>query len=205
MNPTALKAAARAGYPRRRMIGVWWSGAEEDVIPAGAAAKDFVAAGLNVPGTNYAVIQSIQKYVHAKAGGNMDEESRVGSIYYNRGVVLGIITAEAVRIAQRRFGKSRPLTGKQLRWALEHLRIDAARLKQLGAAGFMPPMKTSCADHEGSGLVRFMKWDGMRWNIITDWMAPAPEDRKLVQQKYLESAAAYAKTRGITPRRCPAS
>jgi branched-chain amino acid transport system substrate-binding protein len=61
---------------------------------------------------------------------------------------------------------------------------DQARLKQLGAVGFMPPLETSCADHEGSGLVRFMRWDGARWNIITDyWMAPTPEDRKLVQQK----------------------
>ena len=205
MNPTALKAAARAGYPRRRMVGVWWSGAEEDVIPAGLAAKDFVAAGLNVSGTNYPVIRNIQRYVHAKVSANINDEPGVGSIYYNRGVVIGIITAEAVRIAQRRFGKSRPLTGKQVRLALEHLRIDAARLNQLGASGLMPPLKTSCADHEGSGLVRFMKWDEMRWNIVTDWMAPTPEDRKVVHQKYLGSAASYARTKGITPRRCPAS
>ena len=205
MNPTALKAAARAGYPRRRMVGVWWSSAEEDVIPAEAAAKDFVAAGLNASGTKYPVIESIQKYVHAKGGGIMDDAPRVGSIYYNRGVVFGIITAEAVRIAQRRFGKGGPLTGKQVRWALEHLRIDAARLNQLGAAGLMPPLKTSCADHEGSGLVRFMKWDGVRWNSATDWMGPTPEDRNLVHQKYLDSAASYARTKGITPRQCPAS
>lgn len=205
MNPTALKAAARAGYPRKRMVGVWWSGAEEDVIPAGAAAKDFVAAGLNVSGTNYPVIQSIQKYVYAKGDGEMEDTARIGSVYYNRGVVFGIITAEAVRIAQRRFGKGRPVTGEQVQWALEHLRLDAARLKRLGAVGFMPPLETSCADHEGSGLVRFMKWDGDQWNVITDWMAPMPEDRKMVRQKYLDSAASYAKAKGISPRRCPAS
>ncbi len=44
MNPTALKAAAKAGYPREKIIGVWWSGAEEDVIPAGDAAKGYIAA-----------------------------------------------------------------------------------------------------------------------------------------------------------------
>jgi hypothetical protein len=54
---------------------------------------------------------------------------------------------------------------------LEHLDIDDKRLKQLGASGFMPPLDTSCADHEGSGLVRFQRWDGERWTIITDWMA----------------------------------
>src|SRR6266581_9587188 len=39
MNPTALKAAAKVGFPRTKIVGVWWSGAEEDVVPAGDAAK----------------------------------------------------------------------------------------------------------------------------------------------------------------------
>lgn len=133
----------------------------------------------------------------------MDDASRVGLIYYNRGIVFGIITAEPVRVAQNRFGKGKPVTGKQVQWALDLLRLNAARPRQLGAAGFMPPLETSCADHEGSGFARFMKWDGERWNIITDWMAPMPEDRKMGRQEYLESAAAYAKTKCITPRRCP--
>jgi hypothetical protein len=91
--------------------------------------------------------------------------------------------------------------GEQVQWALERLELDAKRLKELGATGFMPPLETSCADHEGSGLVRFQKWDG-RWKIATDWMAPMPEDRKLVKQKYVASAQQYAKEKGITPRQC---
>jgi branched-chain amino acid transport system substrate-binding protein len=203
MNPTALKAAQRAGYPRERIVGVWWSGAEEDVIPAGEAAKGYVAAGFNVAGTDYPVIREIRKHVYAEGQGEMEDRSRIGSIYYNRGVVFGIITAEAVRVAQERFGKGRPVTGEQVQWALEHLDIDAKRLKQLGAGGFMPPLDTSCADHEGSGLVRFLRWDGERWTIITDWMAPTPEDRKLVRRKYTDSAMRYAKEKGIAPRQCP--
>ena len=35
MNSTAIKEAAAVGYPRDKMIGVWWSGAEPDVTPAG--------------------------------------------------------------------------------------------------------------------------------------------------------------------------
>ncbi len=204
MNPTALKAAARAGYPRNRVVGVWWSGAEEDVIPAGNAAEGYVAAGFNVAGSAYPVIEAIRKHVYADGQGEMEDHSRIGSVYYNRGVVFGIITAEAVRVAQARFGKGKPVSGEQVQWALERLNIDARRLKQLGAEGFMPPLKTSCADHEGSGLVRFMRWDGARWDIVTDWMAPMPEDRKLVRQKYADSAMQYAKEKGITPRRCPA-
>jgi branched-chain amino acid transport system substrate-binding protein len=202
MNPTALKAAAKIGYPRSKMIGVWWSGAEEDVIPAGNAAEGFVAAGFNVAGSSYPVIESIRKHVYADGQGEMEDHSRIGSVYYNRGVVFGVITAEAVRVAQERFGKGKPVTGEQVQWALEHLNIDEKRLKSLGAAGFMPPLKTSCADHEGSGLVRFMRWNGARWHIVTDWMAPLPEDRKLVRQKYADSAMQYAKEKGIKPRQC---
>jgi branched-chain amino acid transport system substrate-binding protein len=203
MNPTALKAAAKVGYPRTKMIGVWWSGAEEDVIPAGKAAEGFVAAGFNVAGDRYPVIEEIRKHVYADGEGEMEDASRVGSIYYNRGVVFGIITAEAVRVAQNRFGKGRPVTGEQVQWALEHLDIGAQRLKQLGATGFMPPLKTSCADHQGSGVVRFMRWDGVRWNILTDWLPPAADDARLVRAKYEESALKYAKEKGITPRKCP--
>jgi len=203
MNPTALKAAQRAGYPRKRIVGVWWSGADEDVIPAGDAAKGYVAAGFNVAGADYPVIREIRKHVYAEGQGEMEDRSRIGSIYYNRGVVFGIITAEAVRVAQERFGKGKPVTGEQVQWALEHLDIDGKRLKQLGASGFMPPLDTSCADHEGSGLVRFLRWDGERWTIITDWMAPMPEDHKLVRQKYVDSAKRYASEKGIVPRQCP--
>ena len=43
------------------------------------------------------MIQEIDKNVYAKKKGNLEDKSRMGSIYYNRGVVFGIITAEAIR------------------------------------------------------------------------------------------------------------
>jgi branched-chain amino acid transport system substrate-binding protein len=134
----------------------------------------------------------------------MEDRSRIGSIYYNRGVVFGIITAEAVRVAQSRFGKGRPVSGEQVQWALERLRLDERRLKQLGATGFMPPLETSCADHEGAGVVRFMRWDGERWSSISNWVAPLAEDRRMVRAKYRQSAAQYAKENGLKPRKCAA-
>src|SRR5215468_7644769 len=47
MNPAALKTAAKTGFPRDHIIGVWWSGAEEDVVPTGEAAKGYIAAGFH--------------------------------------------------------------------------------------------------------------------------------------------------------------
>ena len=184
MNPTALKAAAKVGFPRTKIVGVWWSGAEEDVIPAGDAAKGYIAAGFNLPGTNFPVMQDILKYVYAKGKGELDDKSRVGSIYHTRGVVAGIVTAEAIRVAQGKYGK-KPLTGEQVRWGIENLNVDEKRLKEVGAVGLMQPLKVSCMDHEGGGGVKFLQWDGRKWNPITDWIA---SDQSIVRPLIEESA-----------------
>jgi len=46
-------------------------------------------------------MKDIQKYVYGKGKGEFDDKSRFGSIYHTRGVVAGIVTAEAIRTAQR--------------------------------------------------------------------------------------------------------
>jgi branched-chain amino acid transport system substrate-binding protein len=104
-----------------------------------------------------------------------------------------------VRAAQERFGKGKPMTGEQVRWGLENLSIDDKRLKELGAVGFMQPLKMSCADHEGGGQVKFQQWDGKQWKLISDWIE---SDQKLVRPMIEASAAQYAKEKGITPRDC---
>ena len=68
----------------------------------------------------------------------MDDQTRIGSIYYNRGVVHGILTVEAIRKAQEKYGK-KPLTGEQIRWGLENLddqrsAAEGARRGRLHAA-----------------------------------------------------------------------
>jgi len=199
MNPVALKNAAKVGFPRDHMVGVWWSGAEEDVIPAGDAAKGFIAAAFHPSGTNFPVLKDIQKQVYSGGHkGNLEDFSRFGSIYYNRGVIHGILNTEAIRTAQAKFGK-KPLTGEQVRWGLENLNIDDKRLKELGAVGLLQPIKVSCTDHEGGGAVKFQQWDGKKWNLITDWIK---SDQSIVRPQIEESAAAYAKEKGITPRDC---
>jgi len=113
-------------------------------------------------------------------------------------VVAGIITVEGLRKSQEKFGK-KPMTGEQVQWGLEHLKLDDARLKTLGAAGFMPPVTITCADHEGSGMLKFQQWDGAKWNTISDWIEP---ERARVRAKIEASSMAYAKEKGITPRDC---
>lgn len=198
MNPTAIRAAAKVGFPRDKIVGGWWSGSEEDTIPAGDAAKNYISANFTGAGPNFPVIKAIQDIVYKRNKGNMEDKSRIGSIYYNRGVVHGIVTVEAVRTAQAKFGK-RPITGEEMRWGLEHLNIDAKRLKELGAEGLLPDVKLSCADHEGSGKLKFQQWDGKAWKPISDWIEA---DRGIVRGMIEESAMKYAKEKNITPRDC---
>jgi branched-chain amino acid transport system substrate-binding protein len=195
MNPTALQEAARVDFPRERIVGVWWSGSEEDVIPAKDAAKGYISTAFNPSGTGFPVIQEIIKYVQDAGKGNIHRK-RVGTIYYNRGVIHGIVVAESIRTAQAKFG-ARPITGEEMRWGIENLRITAERLKELGAEGLMQPLTVTCADHEGGGAVKFQQWDGEKWVIITDWIQA---DRDLVRPLIEESAAKYAKEKGIAPR-----
>ena len=49
MNSTSIKEAAAVAYPRDKMIGVWWSGAEPDVTPAGDQATGYKALMLQHP------------------------------------------------------------------------------------------------------------------------------------------------------------
>ncbi len=200
MNTVALKTAQRNGFPREKIVGVWWAGSEEDVIPAGDASKGYTTAVFNVAGANLPLVQDVKRVVYAKGKGNMEDATRVGSVYHVRGLVHGIITVEAIRKAQERFGKGKVMTAEQVRWGLENLNLDEARLKQLNAAGMMPPLKMSCADHEGSGLVKFQTWDGNQWKVVTpDWIAP---DKQMIRGMIEESAAKYAKEKNITPRDC---
>jgi branched-chain amino acid transport system substrate-binding protein len=198
-NPTAIKAAAKVGYPRTKMLGVWWAGSEEDVIPAGDAAKGYTAAVFNVAGEKLPLVQEIKKVVYAKGQGNMEDKTRVGSVYWVRGVVHGIITVEAIRTAQEKYGKGKVMTAEQIRWGIEHLDLSETRLKAINALGLMPPLKMSCADHEGSGLVKFQTWDGNEWKVVSDWIAP---DKAMLRKMIEESAAKYAKEKNITPRDC---
>jgi branched-chain amino acid transport system substrate-binding protein len=197
MNSTAVKEAAAVGYPMDHFIGIWWSGAEPDVVPAGAAAKGYKASNFTGVGTDFPAIQDILKYVYAKGGGHTSKD-KVGEVLYDRGVVNAIYDTEALRTAQGKYGK-KPLKGEQIRWGFENLNLTEARLKQLGADGLATPVKLSCEDHEGAGDVKIQQWDGQHWKTISDWITP---DRTLLREMYKESALAYAKEKGITPRDC---
>ena len=197
MNPTALKEAKRVGFPRDKMVGVWWSGAEEDTVPAGDAAEGFIAAGFHGSGTDFGVVQDVLKYVYDAGDGELPRE-RVGSIYYNRALAWAIVSSEVVRDAMKMFG-NRPVVGEEVQQALEQLDMSAERIEKLGATGLVPPFKLSCKDHEGAAAVKFQQWTDGKWVQISDWIAT---DSDMVRPMVEASAAKYAKEKGIAMRSC---
>jgi branched-chain amino acid transport system substrate-binding protein len=198
MNSTAIKEAANVGYPMDHFIGNWWSGAEPDVLPAGEAAKGYKAANFNGIGTNYPAVQDILKYVYAKGDGHGPKD-KVGEVLYNRGLVNALYDLEAIRTAQEHYGK-KPLTGEQVQWGYEHLKLTEARIKQLGAEGLAEPLHLSCSDHEGGGRIRIQQWDGKQWHFVSGWIA-SPH-HAMIREMYKESALKYAKDNGLKPRDC---
>ena len=80
MSTVALKTAAKTGYPREKLLGVWWAGSEEDVIPAGDAAKGYVSAAFSASGTGFPVVQDIKTKVYGAGKGNLEDPTRLGNV-----------------------------------------------------------------------------------------------------------------------------
>jgi branched-chain amino acid transport system substrate-binding protein len=197
MSSTSIKEAAAVGYPRERMIGVWWSGAEPDVTPAGDPAAGYKALMLQHGAGKFAVHAEIEKHLYARGKGLAKPED-IGQVLYNRGVINGMLGVEGIRKAQERFGR-KPLTGEQVRWGLENLDLDEGRLRALGFEGMMKPVKLSCADHEGARTGRIQQWDGKAWKVISDWYTANQEVTEPIVQ---EVSGKYAAEKRITPRDC---
>jgi branched-chain amino acid transport system substrate-binding protein len=195
---TALKEAAQVGFPRDKMVGPHGTCGEQDMVPAGEAAIGFICTAWYGTGTHFPLIQEILQYVYARGKG-AGLAGDVGTGPWMRGLLRGLLTAEALRTAMRQFGHQ-PLTRAQVQWGFDHLTLTAASLKALGAEGLFPPLTLSCRDHEGGGGVKFQQWDGTQWTVLTDWMA---SDQALVRPLVEASAAKYAQEKGITPRDCP--
>ena len=197
MNSTAIKEAQATGYPREKMYGVWWSGAEPDVKDVGDGAKGYNAVTMQhgaEPGSK--VVADILKNVHDKGQGTGPREE-VGQVLYMRGAMSAMLAVEGVKRAQERYGKGKWVSGEQARWGYENLALDQKKLDALGFAGVMRPISTSCADHMGSNWARVHTWDGKKWNFSSDWLQA---DEQILKPLVKSTAAKYAADKKLTPR-----
>ena len=118
MNSTAIKEAAAVGYPRDKMIGVWWSGAEPDVTPGGRPGDGYKALMLQHPAGKFKVHEDLEKFVvSTRASPSPRTTSR--QVLYNRGLINSMLGTEAIRTAQ-----------EQVRQQAAHRRAGALGLRE---------------------------------------------------------------------------
>ncbi len=199
MNQVAIQEAANIKFPMENFIGIWWSGAEHDVLPAGAAANGYKALTFHNVGNDFPVFGDIQKYVvdTGKAAGAGDQ---IGTALYNRGLYAAMLAAEATRKAQELSGKGQ-ITPADMRDGMEALEITEERMVELGMPNFGPSFKVSCSNHGGPGTGAVAQWDASAktWSLITEF---GPSDMDVIQPLIDEDSMAYATENNLTAREC---
>ncbi len=197
MTPTAIKEAIATGYPREKMYGTWWSGAEPDLKDVGAAAKGYNAVMMQHGAEPQSkVAQEIVQKVYG-AGQGTGPKDEVGQVLYMRGVVGAMLAVEGVRAAQDRFGKGKVMSGEKARWGYENLNLTDAKLDALGFKGVLRPVSTSCVDHMGSAWTRIHTWDGSKFAWSSDWLQA---DEQIIRPMVKASADKYAAEKKLTRR-----
>ncbi|MDQ2090659.1 ABC transporter substrate-binding protein [Marimonas arenosa] len=170
MNQVAIQEAVNIRFPMENFIGIWWSGSENDVKPAGEGANGYKALTFHNVGSDYPIFDDIKKHVvdTGKAAGAGDQ---IGTVLYNRGLYAAMLAAEAARTAQELHGTA-AITPAQMRDGMEGLSITEARMTELGMPDFGPSFTVTCTNHGGDGYGAVSQWDAKSgsWSLITDYM-----------------------------------
>jgi len=197
MNPVAIQEAVNIRYPMENFIGIWWSGSENDVIPAGAGANGYKALAFHGVGDDYPLYGDLQKYVvdAGKAAGAGDQ---LGTVLYNRGLYAAMLAVEATKKAQEIHGVAQ-VTPAMVRDGMEALEVTEASMAALGLPNFGPEISVSCENHGGAGDGAVTQWDAVaqKWNLISDF---SPSDMDVIGKLIAEDSAAYAAENKISER-----
>ncbi len=194
MNQVAIQEAANIRYPMDKFVGIWWSGSENDVLPAGDGANGYKALAMHNVGSDFPVFDDIKKYVvdAGKAAGAGDQ---VGTVLYNRGMYAAMLAVEAAKTAQEIHGTA-DITPAMMRDGMEALVIDEAKMTALGMPNFGPTFSVSCENHGGPGLGAISQWDASakKWSLISGF---EPSDNEIINALIAEDSAAFAAENNI--------
>ena len=154
----SIKELRRAGFPLNRAISFVYGSGEADVEAAGwDTAQGYLGLQYAAPGRNPPIVQELLKMYRDE---RREVPKYIGSTYYNRGVLIGALLVEGVRLATQNHGL--PLTGDKVRRGYEAIR-------NFELAGISPPITLTPQDHEGGGLLRIYQVKGREWVPVTDW------------------------------------
>ena len=89
------------------------------------------------------------------------------------------------------------MTGEDVRRGMENIKLDPARLKELGLEGFTDQLALSCADHNGHRAAFMQEWDGTKWVKISNPIEPMTDRVKgqldAAAKDYAEKNAGWPK------------
>ncbi|HWK64253.1 MAG TPA: ABC transporter substrate-binding protein [Rhizobiaceae bacterium] len=178
----ALTEAIRNGLPMDRVSSsVWLSESDMDVVGA-AAATGVLKVEPCVSGREPKLIQDILKEV-VGPGKGAGPENKVGTAYYNYGVMLAAIMVEGVRKAFEK-APDGPITG-------EWLNAGLTSISNFEAEGLIPPTTVTPEDHQGGGKARIAHWDGSKFAPDSDFFTA---NQDVVWEEIKKSSAVFKET-----------
>lgn len=197
MNQVAVQEAANIRYPMENFMGIWWSGAEQDVLPTGDGADGYKALAFHNVGNDFPIFDDIQKYV-VDAGKAAGTGEHIGTVLYNRGMYAAFLAAEAVKSAQAANG-TMDINASMMRGAMETLDITSAKMEAAGLPEFGPVFTVSCENHGGPGMAAVAQWDASakKWSLISDFVA---SDSSVINPLIEADSSAYAAESNIEER-----
>ncbi|MGB4789739.1 MAG: ABC transporter substrate-binding protein [Lentibacter algarum] len=197
MNQVAIQEAANIRFNMENFIGIWWSGAEHDVTPAGDAANGYKSVTFHNVGSDFPVFDDIKTHVVDKglAAGAGDQ---IGTVLYNRGMYAAMLAAEAAKTAQEIHGTAQ-ITPAMMRDGMEALEITEEKMTALGMPNFGPSFAVSCENHGGPGLGGITQWNAAdkKWNLISDF---GPSDMDVILPLITADSEAFAAENNIEQR-----
>jgi len=189
MNAGAVTEAVKTKYPMNQFVGIWWSGHDGDLKLVGEAGKGYRSISWSLPNSEAPVMKDIKKYVVDAGKSQINVgEGEFDSVFYQRGVLISMLLAEGVKAAQTQFN-AKVINAEQLRWGLENLKLDEAKLRELGFEGMIPPFSTSCADHTGHAGAWMTEWDGTKFVKVSELLTA---DRAAIDPIVAAKAKEYA-------------
>jgi branched-chain amino acid transport system substrate-binding protein len=155
----SMKEFRKSRFPLDRILSLVWGAGEADMTAAGwDTAQGYLGLHFAGVGRDYPVIQKIIELYEAE--GRAVPET-VGSVYYNRGVLMSALMVEGVRQAIENFGL--PVTGEKIKNGWENI-------KEFNLGGLLPPITITPNDHEGGGWVQVYQTKDEKLVAHSDWI-----------------------------------
>jgi branched-chain amino acid transport system substrate-binding protein len=154
----SIKEFAKKGFPLEKVVSLAWGAGEDDMRVAGwDTGQGYLGLQFAGVGRDFPVIQDI---IAMYQGEHQDVPEYIGEVYYNRGVLVGALMVEGLRLAIEQEGL--PVTGEKVKRGYE-------RIKEFTLDGFLPPLTITTEDHEGGGWVQLYQTKGETLVPVTAW------------------------------------